>query len=310
MDRFEDMRCFVTVAEMQSVTRAARHLSLAPSAVSRRLRDLEARLGAQLLSRSTRRMSLTEAGQVFFARAGQILADLEEAEAEVSDQSHGLQGQLRVAAPLTFGLRHLSPVLTEFMARHEGLVIDLDLSDRQVDLVGEGFDLALRIGRLEDSTLIARRLAEVRMLVVAAPAFLDRHGRPSGPEDLRSLPAIGYAGSARPDIWRFRDPEGAEGSVQVTMRLRVNNGDLARDAGIAGLGVAIQPSFIVADALADGRLEAVLTDHLWPSVAIHVVYPQTRHLSAKARTFIDFLRGRFGPKPAWEAEIDRVLGLG
>jgi len=304
MDRFEDMRCFVQVAEMQSVTKAAQHLSLAPSAVSRRLRDLEARLGAQLLSRTTRRMSLTEAGQVFFHRATQILADLDEAEAEVSDESHGLSGQLRLAAPLTFGLMHLSPVLTAFMAEHPELSIDLDLSDRQVDLVGEGFDLAIRIGTLSDSTLIARRLAEVRMLVCAAPVLIERHGLPETPDALRALPALCYSGSQRGDIWRYRDPAGEDGTVQVTMRLRVNNGEMAREAAIAGLGIVIEPSFIVEEALASGELVPLLTDHDWQSIAIHVVYPQTRHLSAKARTFIDFLRARLGPRAAWEQPID------
>lgn len=300
MDRFEDMRCFVQVAESQSVTGAARQLSLAPSAVSRRLRDLEARLGVQLLSRTTRRMSLTEAGETFYRRARDILGDLDAAEAEVSDARDGLKGQLRLAAPLSFGLAHLTPLLTDFMAEHPALRIDLDLSDRQTDLVGEGFDLALRIGRLEDSSLIARRLFEMRMAVCAAPAFLARHGTPAAPEDLRQLPALVYAGSGRGDIWRYTGPDGRSGSVQVTQRLRVNNGEMAREAAIAGLGIAIEPSFIIHEALRDGRLVAVLPDHDWPRIPVHVVYPETRHLSARARSFIDFLRARLGPRPAWE----------
>lgn len=307
MDRFEDLRCFVQVSEMHSVTKAAQHLNLAPSAVSRRLRDLEARLGAQLLTRTTRRMSLTEAGQVFFHRARQILRDLDEAEAEVSDESHGLSGQLRIAAPLSFGLAHLTPILTEFMIEQPALTIDLDLSDRQVDLVGEGFDLALRIGTLSDSSLIARRLAEVQMLVCAAPALLEAHGEPTTPDALREMPTLCYSGSVRPDIWRYRDPQGQDGAVQVGMRLRVNNGEMAREAAVAGLGVVIEPSFIVEQALTAGTLVPILTDYDWQTAAIHVVYPQTRHLSAKARTFIDFLRARIGPRPAWQASVDKVL---
>ncbi|MEM1345459.1 MAG: LysR family transcriptional regulator [Pseudomonadota bacterium] len=307
MDRFEDMRCFVQVADQQSVTRAAAQLSLAPSAVSRRLKDLEARLGAQLLTRTTRRMSLTEAGQAYYARCQQILRDVEDAEAEVTAEARGLSGQLRLAAPLGFGLAHLAPILTDFMAEHGELVIDLDLSDRRVDLVGEGFDLAVRIGRLDDSSLIARRLTDVRVLVCAAPALLARHGTPATPEDLRALPALCYSGSARPDIWRYSTPEGTEGSVQMRQRLRVNSGEMAREAAIAGLGVAIAPSFIVHEALGDGRLRALLTDHLWPGVTVHVVYPETRHLSAKARAFIDFLRTRLGPRPPWEAALERLL---
>jgi len=306
MDRFEDMRCFVHVAELQSVTRAAETLSLAPSAVSRRLKDLEERLGAQLLSRTTRRMSLTEAGQVFFRRARQILADIEEAESEVSDASHGLTGQLRLAAPLSFGLSHLSPVVCEFLATHPGLAVDLDLSDRQVDLVGEGFDLALRIGVLPDSTLIARRLCEVRMLACASPAFLDREGRPRAPDDLRRMPALCYAGSDRHDIWRFSLPDGGESGVQVRMRMRASNGDVLRDAAAAGLGVTLQPSFIVAEDLAEGRLELVLPAVRWTTVAIHLVYPETRHLSAKARAFIEHARRSFAPSPAWEEGLPGV----
>lgn len=308
MDRFEDMRCFVQVAEQQSVTKAAQQLNLAPSAVSRRLRDLEGRLGAQLVSRTTRRMSLTEAGQVFYHRAQQILADLEEAEAEVSDQTRGLHGQLRLAAPLSFGLAHLSPVIADFMAAHPELTVDLDLSDRQVDLVGEGFDLAVRIGTLGDSSLIARRLTEVRMVVCAAPALVAAHGAPETPEDLRRLPALCYAGSRRPDIWRYTAPDGTEGSVQLAMRMRVNNGEMARDAAIAGLGVALQPSFIVHGALMSGTLVPLLADHGWPRIAIHAVYPETRHLSAKARAFIDHLRAAIGPRPVWESDLDPLLG--
>lgn len=303
MDRFEDMRCFVHVAEQQSVTRAAELLSLAPSAVSRRLKDLEERLGAQLLSRTTRRMSLTEAGQVFFRRARQILADVDEAEAEVSDSSRGLQGQLRLAAPLSFGLGHLSPVIADFMAAHPGIAVDLDLSDRQVDLVGDGFDLAIRIGVLPDSSLIARRLCEVRMLTCAAPAFLDRAGRPETPDDLRRMPGLCYAGSDRPDIWRYSVPDDGEVSVQVPIRMRATNGDVLCDAAAAGLGVTLQPSFIAARALDAGTLEVVLPGVRWTGVAIHVVYPETRHLSAKARAFIEHARKAFAPVPAWETGL-------
>ena len=306
MDRFEDMRCFVQVAESQSVTGAASRLNLAPSAVSRRLRDLEARLGAQLLSRTTRRMSLTEAGEVFYRRAAQILRDLDEAEGEITDATHALRGPLRIAAPLSFGLAHLAPVVTDFMAGHPEITVDLDLSDRQVDLVGEGIDIAVRIGRLADSSLVARKLADMRMVVCAAPAFLRRHGPPRAPEDLAAMPGLIYAGSERGDIWRFRAPDGREGSVQVPVRLRANNGEMVREAAIAGLGVAIEPSFIVHAALERGELVPVLADHDWPGVAIHVVYPETRHLSARARAFMQALRAAIARRPDWEAAIDRA----
>jgi len=301
MDRFEDMRCFVHVAELQSVTKAAVQMNLAPSAVSRRLKELEARLGAQLLTRTTRRMSLTEAGQVFYRRSLQILGDVDEAEAEVSDESHGLRGVLRVAAPLTFGVDHLSGVVADFMAEHPHLEIQLDLSDRVVDLVGDGIDVAVRIGSLPDSSLIARKIARVRMIACAAPDFLRRYGRPESPEDLKALPALCYDGSDRPDIWRYRDASGAEAWVQVSMRLRANNGSVLRDAAVKGLGVVIEPSFILHEALAEGILVPVLEHVDWPEIAIFAVYPEQRHLSAKARAFIDFLTKELGPKPYWEA---------
>jgi len=300
MDRFEDMRCFVHVAELQSVTRAAETLNLAPSAVSRRLKDLEARLGAQLLIRTTRRMRLTEAGQVFFRRSCRILDDLAEAEGEVADESRGLSGPLRLAAPLSFGLAHVSPIVTDFMLAHPDITIDLDLSDRMVDIVGEGFDLALRIGSLSDSSLIAAKLATVRMLACAAPGFLEERGAPQRAEDLKALPALCYSGSDRADIWRYRDAGGREASVQVPMRMRANTGNVLCDAAAAGLGVVLQPSFIAEPALRSGRLEVILGDVAWPEVAIHAVYPQTRHLSAKARALIDYLRARLGPHPYWE----------
>lgn len=304
MDRFEDMRCFVQVADHGSVTRAAESMGIAPSAVSRRLKELEIRLGVQLLARTTRRMNLTEAGQTFCARARRILADVEEAEAEVSDASRALAGSFRIAAPLTFGIGQLSPVIIDFAAAHPELKVDLDFSDRIVDLVGEGFDLAVRIGNLRDSSLIARKICDVRQAVAAAPSFLDRHGRPQTPEDMREWPALAYVGSERHDIWRFTRPDGSEGSVQMTVKMRANNGTALTRAAIAGLGVVREPTFILHEAVEAGDLELVLRDHCWQVIGIYAVYPETRHLSAKARAFIDFLRERIGSKPSWEAVLD------
>lgn len=304
MDRFEDMRCFAQVAELQSVTRAAEAMNLAPSAVSRRLKELEARLGAQLLSRTTRRMSLTEAGQVFYRSCQRILGDLDEAEAAVTGERQRVSGQLRVAAPLSFGLGHLTPALCSFAERHPELKIDLDVSDRMVDLVGEGFDLALRIGTLRDSSLIARKLCDVRMVCCAAPELIARIGEPASPADLREMPCLCYSGSERADIWRWRTAEGNAQSVQVPMRIRATNGDMLRDAAIAGLGIVLKPSFIVHRALAEGRLVPVLRDIAWEGIAIHIVYPETRHLAAKTRAFIDHMRAAIGPRPYWEEGLE------
>lgn len=308
MDRFEDMRCFVHVVDHGSVTRAAETLAIAPSAVSRRIKELEGRLGVQLLARTTRRMKLTEAGQTFYDRALRILADVEEAEGEVSDASRALAGPLRVAAPLDFGTAHLAPLLNAFAAEHPALVLDLELSDRIADLVGEGFDLALRIGALRDSSLVARKLGEVGMAVVAAPQLLARLGHPARPEDVADWPALVYAGSERADIWRFVRPDGAEGSVQVAVRMRANNGGVLAEAAAEGLGVTLQPDFIVEPSLASGRLVRVLDDHDWPGLSLYAVYPQTRHLSLKARTFIDFLRARLDRASATPTAARRPAG--
>lgn len=308
MDRFEDLRCFVQVVEQGSVTGAARAMRLAPSAVSRRIKELEARLGTQLLLRTTRRMSVTEAGRAFHDRARRILADLDEAEREVSDRQAALSGTLRVAAPLTFGVAHLTPILVEFMHAHPGVEVDIDFSDRLADLVAEGFEIAIRIGALRDSSLIARKIADVGDVVCAAPALVARLGAPAQPDDLRGWPALCYTGSERADIWRWRGPDGSAGSVQMQVRLRANNGGVLRDAAIAGMGVVREPSFIVWKAIERGQLVPLLTGYRWNELAIYTVYPPTRHLSARARAFVDFVRQRIGPRPYWETCLDAAGG--
>ena len=292
MDRFEDMRCFVHVVENGSVTKAADALSIAPSAVSRRIKELESRLGVQLLARTTRRMSLTEAGQTFYTRSVRILEDVADAEGEVADASHALRGALRIAAPLDLGQSRLAPILTEFAASHPDMQVDLDLSDRISDLVGEGIDVAIRVGTLRDSSLVARKLTDVRMAVCAAPRLVEERGLPADPEDLRDWPALAYVGSERADIWRFTRPDGTDGSLQVSVRMRANNGSVLARAAEAGLGVTLQPGFIVGRALDEGRLVSLLGNVRWPELSLYAVYPQTRHLSVKTRAFIDFLRSR------------------
>lgn len=304
MDRFETLRAFVQVVESGSLTKAADTLQVATSAISRRIKELEERLGTQLLQRTTRQMRLTATGETFHRRALEILQALEEAEAEVGDQSRALSGPLRIAAPLSFGQSHLAPILIDFATRHPGLQLDVDFSDRMIDLVAEGHDLAVRIGTLRDSSLIARKLAEVRMVVAAAPGFWARHGVPEHPRALTDLPGLCYTGSERADIWRYTEPDGTAGSIEMTVAMRATNGDFLRDAAIAGEGVVLQPSFILHKAVASGALQPVLTDFEWPKITIFVVYPQTRHLSARARALIEFVRAHIGSRPDWEGFLD------
>lgn len=305
MDRFEDLRAFVQVVESGNLTRAAGTLKVATSAVSRRIKDLEQRLGTQLLQRTTRQMRLTPAGEQFHARSLDILAALEEAEAEAGCAARTLSGPLRIAAPLSFGHTHLTQILIDFARDNPALQLDVDLSDRFVDLIAEGHDLAIRIGRLQDSSLIARKLADVRVIAAGAPGFWDRHGLPRNPEDLNGLPALRYSGGAtKAETATCRKADGTRCDVTFDWVMSSTNGELLRDAAIAGLGLVLQPSFILREAVMRGDLVPVLTGYTWPGVAIHAVYPQTRHLSARARAFIDFARIRIGPRPAWEDFLD------
>lgn len=300
MDRFADMQLFTAVVETGSLTQAAQRLAVAKSGASRRLADLEARLGVQLLHRTTRRIALTESGRAFYERAQRLLADLAEAEQEVA-QAHGaLRGRLKVALPLGFGVLHLSPLINAFLARHPDIRLDLDFNDRQIDLMQEGFDLAVRIARLPDSSLIARRLAPIRHGVCASPAYLARRGRPQTAADLAEHDGLVYSNLAHPGLWSFVGPDGQAGSVQVGIKLRANSGDFLCQAALAGEGVILHPTFYLREALDAGRLVPLLTDHIWPELNAYAVYPATRHLSRRVRVFVDFLAERLAGEPPWD----------
>lgn len=303
MDRFTDIETFVAVVETGSFSAAAERLGAAKSAVSRRVSALEARLGVKLLNRTTRRLNLTDGGRAFFERAGRILADLEEAEQAISDADCALRGRIRVATPLTFGIEHLAPAINAFAEQHPAVRIDLDLNDRQVSLVEEGFDMAVRIGRLADSSLIARRLCEIRRVVVASPAYLAAHGMPECPEDLVNHAGLRYTNMPRNLYWQFTTPEGRRISPEVPDRLTANNGALLAEAAVDGLGVTLQPSFIVHQQLADGRLQTVLHDHPIPNEAMYAVFPPGRYQSRRVRVLADFLAERFGGEPYWDAPL-------
>jgi DNA-binding transcriptional LysR family regulator len=292
--------------ETGSITAAAERLEIAKSAVSRRLRDLEERLGVELFHRTTRKLTLTDTGQGFYERAVRILADLKEAELAVSQAHATLRGRLRVAVPLSFGLAHLSPAITAFMEAHPQVEFDLDFNDRQVDLLQEGFDVAIRIARLADSSLIARPLATIHSVVCASPAYLAAHGTPQTPDDLAHHACLVYSNTPDPHVWRYRDPKGERGSVKVPVHLRANNGDFLCAAAIAGQGVMIAPTFISYRAIEEGRLTPVLTQYQWPEVTAYAVYPPTRHLSQRVRAFVDHLVERFAGVPYWDEALERM----
>jgi DNA-binding transcriptional LysR family regulator len=310
MDRLEEMRTFVKVVEAGSITAAAERLGIAKSAVSRRLVDLEERLSVQLFRRTTRTLNVTETGQGFYERCLRILADVEEAELAVSQQHGALRGRLRVAVPLSFGLGHLAPAMDAFLGAHPDVEFDLDLNDRQVDLLTEGFDLAVRIAELRDSTLIARRLAPVRHVVCASPAFLARHGTPRTAVELADHDCLVYANAPTPGLWEYTDPAGHPGRVQVRARIQANNGDCLRQAAEDGHGVVLGPSFILHQAIERGRLVPILRDHQWPMLHAYAVYPRTRHLSQRVRAFVDFLAERFAGVPYWDRCLEEERPMG
>ncbi len=300
MPRLEDMEIFVRVMDAGSISGAAERLGIAKSAVSRRIADLEERLGAQLFRRTTRRLNPTEAARQFYARALHLLADADEAEQAVADSQRTLRGRLRVAVPLSFGLLQLAPAIEDFGKRHPQVSFDLDFNDRQVDLVAAGFDVALRIAELSDSTLMARRLAPIRMVTCASPDYLAAHGEPALPADLAQHRCLTYSLAADPESWVFVGSDGRRVKVRVPSVMQANNGDFLVQAAIAGCGITRQPSFIAYEAIRAGRLVPLLCDFRGPDISAYAVYPHTRHLSQRVRSFVDYLVERFAGVPYWD----------
>ncbi len=299
MDRLAAYRVFAQVVECASFARAAERLDLSTSAVSRHIGDLEAHLQARLLNRTTRRLSLTEPGRAFYARCVQLLHDLEEAEAEASSAAVEPRGTIRVTAPVHFGARHLAPQVARFMAAHKGVKFDVQLSDRVVDLVEEGFDLGIRIGATGGENLVARRLGEMRILPCASPQYLEQHGTPRTPQDLAHHNCLTYEYVSPANQWTFRDAKGAEHGVRVAGTLHSNNGDLLVEAAAQGAGIAMELSIIVGPAIRAGRLVPILEGCSTPALPIYAVYPTRRHLSAKVRVFLDFLTQHLASADDW-----------
>lgn len=304
MDKLDDMAAFIKVVDARSFTAAADRLGLSKSVISRRISDMEDRLGARLLNRTTRKLSLTEVGQAFYERCVRIAADVEEAERAVGDLHGTPRGRLRINAPVSFGRLHLAPAIVAFLELYPAIEIDIELNDRYVDLLEDGYDLAVRIGRLRDSSLVARKLAPCRRAVVASPEYLRRHGVPAAPDDLTRHNCLLYTNVATAEQWQFADEDGGVRAIKVGGSMRANNGDLTCAAAVAGMGIAILPTFLCGASLAAGQLTALDLKLHTADSGVYAIYPQNRHLSSKVRTFVDFLVARFGATPYWDAALN------
>jgi DNA-binding transcriptional LysR family regulator len=293
MDRFQEMRVFAAVVDAGSFVGAADALDISKAAVSRIVSDLEARLGVRLLHRTTRRLSLTTDGDVFVLRCRDLLAGVEEAEAEITQRSGQAVGLLKVSAPFSFGVLRLGPLWGGFLAAHPQIEMEITLSDRFVDLVDEGFDLALRIARLEDSSLVSRRLSSTRLVLCASPRYLKAHGKPRHPSELAGHAVLAYNLLAAGDTWQFDGPEGRV-SVKVHAKMRTNSGDTCRAVALAHHGIVLQPSFLVEDDLRAGTLVELMPEYKSPDLGIYAVYPSRKHLLPKVRLLIDYLAATLG----------------
>jgi DNA-binding transcriptional LysR family regulator len=301
VDRLSAIQVFAQVVESGSFAKAAARLALSTSAVSRHVADLEAHLQTRLLHRTTRRVSLTESGRGFYERAVQLLADLEEAEQEASSAAIVPRGTIRLTTAVNFGVRHVAPAIAAFLARYPEVGFDVSLSDRVVDLVDEGFDLAIRIGAPGPQNLVARKLGETRLVPCASPDYLAQHGAPRTPAELARHNCFTYEYVSASDLWRFRDRAGAEHAVRVAGTLHSNNGELLAEAAASGAGIAFEPAFIVGELVRAGRLVPLLQDFVAPPIPIYALYPSRKHLSAKVRRFVDFLVERFAQAQDWSA---------
>lgn len=293
MDRLQAITAFARVVENGSFARAAERLDASVSSISRLVSDLEAHLDARLLNRTTRRLSLTESGRAFYERCVQLLVDLEEAEELVAAGTSRPRGTLRLTCGTSFGVRYLAPAIADFVALHPQMRFDVELSDRAVDLVDEGFDAALRIGKIGSQHVVGRKIGETHLICCASPAYLDGHGVPRVPEDLGGHVCLTYEYSPQKNLWPFKDETGGDRSVRVDGPAHANNGRFLVELAVQGLGVTIEPDFIVGPEVLAGRLVPLLRAFESTPSNVYLAYPSRRHLSAKVRSFADFLTHRF-----------------
>lgn len=299
MDRYAAIQLFLRVVDEGSFAAAAGHTGISRAQASKLIRALEEDLGVRLIQRTTRKLSLTEAGRHYHARVAEAMASLAEAAAEAAQRQTEPRGHLRVSAPTSFATRHLGDALTEFLRRNPRIELELDLNDRRADLVRDGFDMAIRIGHLADSSLVARRIAPARVVLVASPAYLKAYGTPTHPQQLESHTALRYTLTAHSDVWSFTK-DGETVNVRVHGPLQASNGDVLSAAATRGLGIALQPSFIAGNAIRSGELVRILCDWQLPETSIYAVFPEGRAVPAKTRSLIDFLAARFGDAPYWD----------
>jgi len=295
-----DVTAFVCVVQTGSFTAAAERLNLSKSVVSKYVTRLEDRLGARLLIRTTRRLNLTEVGRVFYERSRHGLEAIDNAEQEVSVLQGDPRGTLRVNSPMSFGVLHVAPAISDFMDQFPDVSVNMSFDDRKVDIIDEGFDIAVRIASDLDPGLIARRIGPCHHALVASPAYLDRYGTPRTPKDLADHNVITYQYQQSPWEWEFRPPAGAPVSIHVTGRVQMNNSLAIREAILAGAGITRTPTFVVGQDIQQGRLCALLREYELLELSIYLVYPQRQHLAPKVRAFIDFMADRFADIPYWD----------
>ena len=296
MDRLTEMEAFATVVDQGGFTDAAKKMGISKSAVSKHVSSLEARLGARLLNRTTRRVSPTEIGLAYYDRARRVLTDAGEADALVTSMQAAPSGQLRISVATDFGVNHLSPVIGDFLATYPDISVNMVLNNRYVELISEGFDLAVRIGELEDSTLRARKLTDTNRRMIASPAYIERYGRPKRIDDLNEHKLLHYSSQANGSVWKLTAPSGEKRQVRTAGWLTVNDGQSLLNAAIAGLGIAYLPSFLYAEAMDAGLVQEAIPELPIETQGIFAVYPPGRFTQPKVRAFIDFLVHSFAEK--------------
>lgn len=299
MGQLEDMAMFVRIVEAGSITKAAEQLNIAKSAVSRRLKDLETRLGSQLLSRTTRKSNLTEAGEHYYQRAHHILGEVDALNEQTSGVKARIEGTVKMTAPLSFGLLHLNEMIHEYANKHTNLTFELDFSDRRVDLVEEGYELAIRIGELQDSSYQAKCLMPIRFVLCASPDYLSRMGTPKNPEELETHIFLQYGFNKHGSL-DLTDTQGQKHSITLNSKMKASNGEFLADMAVKSHGIAFLPTFIVYQKLARGELVPLLQRYQLPTMNAYAIYPKNRFLSQRCRLLIDFIAERFGDRPYWD----------